>query len=96
MIWFVKIRKYLCVFVVRYKQQLSSGLKREKALEQLQVQKELEWQRRCEELKSAHYLANEQLLQDLTQARDQVSHSLHITTYMMPLCTVCGWLVHQS
>ncbi|XP_067432233.1 coiled-coil domain-containing protein 57 isoform X2 [Thunnus thynnus] len=57
--------------IQRYKQQLSTGLKRERALEQLQVQVELEWQRRCEELKSVHYLANEQLIQDMTKARDQ-------------------------
>ncbi|CAK6981214.1 LOW QUALITY PROTEIN: coiled-coil domain-containing protein 57 [Scomber scombrus] len=61
----------------RYKQQLSIGLKRERALEQLQVQMDLEWQRRCEELKSAQYLANEQLIQDLTQARDQAKAELN-------------------
>uniref|UniRef100_A0A3B4XZA2 Coiled-coil domain containing 57 n=1 Tax=Seriola lalandi dorsalis TaxID=1841481 RepID=A0A3B4XZA2_SERLL len=55
----------------RYKQQLSAGLKREQALEQMRVQVELEWQRRCEDMKAEHYLANEQLIQDLTQARDQ-------------------------
>ncbi|KAM7382220.1 hypothetical protein PAMA_012875 [Pampus argenteus] len=58
--------------VERYKQQLSTSLKRERDLEQSGVQVELEWQRRCEELKSAHYLTNEQLMQDLMQARDQV------------------------
>ena len=89
MIQVVQIYK-ISLSVVRYKQQLSTGLKRERALEQLQVQMELEWQRRCEELKSAQYLANEQLLQDLTQARDQVSLSINITSYTMPLCTVGG------
>ncbi|KAM7371281.1 hypothetical protein PAMP_010766 [Pampus punctatissimus] len=57
--------------VERYKQQLSTSLKKERDLEQSRVQVELEWQRRCEELKSAHYLTNEQLMQDLMQARDQ-------------------------
>ncbi|XP_044033494.1 coiled-coil domain-containing protein 57 isoform X2 [Siniperca chuatsi] len=55
----------------RYKQQLNAGLKRERALEQMRVQVELEWQSRCEDMKVEHYLANEQLIQDLTQARDQ-------------------------
>ena len=58
-------------------------MKRERALEQLQVQVELEWQRRCEELKSVHYLVNEQLIQDMTKARDQVSLS-----YITQLFTV--------
>lgn len=61
--------------VVRYKQQLSAGLKRERAIEQMRVQVELEWQRRCEDVKAEHYLANEQLIQDLTQAKDQVNLS---------------------
>ncbi|KAM9837409.1 LOW QUALITY PROTEIN: coiled-coil domain-containing protein 57 [Aulostomus maculatus] len=61
----------------RYKQELSAGLKRERALEQLRAQVELEWQRRCEDTKAEHYLANEQLIQDLTQARDQVKAELH-------------------
>ncbi|XP_071318725.1 coiled-coil domain-containing protein 57 isoform X2 [Trachinotus anak] len=60
----------------RYKQQLSASLKREQALEQKRVQVELEWQGRCEDLKAEHYLANEQLIQDLTQARDQAKAEL--------------------
>ncbi|XP_070708397.1 coiled-coil domain-containing protein 57 [Pempheris klunzingeri] len=59
-----------------YKQQLSAGLKRERALEQMRVQVELEWQRRCEDVKAEYYLANEQLIQDLTQARDQARAEL--------------------
>uniref|UniRef100_UPI0037E78F7E coiled-coil domain-containing protein 57 n=1 Tax=Semicossyphus pulcher TaxID=241346 RepID=UPI0037E78F7E len=59
-----------------YKQQLSAGLKRERALEQKRVQVELEWQRRCEDVKAELYLANEQLIQDLTQARDQAKAEL--------------------
>ncbi|XP_070847253.1 coiled-coil domain-containing protein 57 [Chaetodon trifascialis] len=59
-----------------YKQQLNAGLKRERALEQMQVQVELEWQRRCEDMKAEHYLANEQLIEDLTQARDQAKAEL--------------------
>ncbi|XP_029934517.1 coiled-coil domain-containing protein 57 isoform X2 [Myripristis murdjan] len=60
----------------RYKQQLSAGLEREKALEQMRVQTELEWQRRCEDSKAEHYLASEQLIQGLTQARDQAEAEL--------------------
>ncbi|XP_078019538.1 coiled-coil domain-containing protein 57 isoform X3 [Epinephelus lanceolatus] len=59
-----------------YKQQLSVGLKRERALEQMQVQMELEWQRRCEDMKVQCYLVNEQQIQDLTKARDQVKAEL--------------------
>ncbi|XP_030256626.1 coiled-coil domain-containing protein 57 [Sparus aurata] len=62
--------------IKRYKRQLSAGWKREKALEQMRVQVELEWQRRCEDMKAEHYLAHEQLIQDLTQARDQAKAEL--------------------
>ncbi|XP_028263771.1 coiled-coil domain-containing protein 57 [Parambassis ranga] len=60
----------------RYKQDLSAGLMRERALEQKGVQVELEWQRRCEDLKAELYLADEQLIQELTQARDQAKAEL--------------------
>ncbi|XP_077959147.1 coiled-coil domain-containing protein 57 isoform X3 [Gasterosteus aculeatus] len=60
----------------RYRQQLSDGLKRERALEQMQVQLEVEWQSRCEDMKAQHYLSNEQLIQDLTAARDQAAAEL--------------------
>ncbi|XP_032358744.1 coiled-coil domain-containing protein 57 isoform X2 [Etheostoma spectabile] len=60
----------------RYKEQLSAGLKRERALEQMQVQVKLECQRSCEDMKAQHYFANEQLIQDLTQARDQATAEL--------------------
>lgn len=59
--------------VERYKQQVSSGLQREQALEQKRVQLELDWERRCEEVRSEHYLKSEELIQSLTQARDQVT-----------------------
>ncbi|KAG8008876.1 Coiled-coil domain-containing protein 57 [Nibea albiflora] len=55
-----------------YKQQLSDGLKREKGLEQMRVQVELEWQNRFEDMKAEHYLSNEQVLHDLTKTREQV------------------------
>ena len=60
----------------RYKQQLFVGVEREKALEQRRIQVELEWQRRCEDNKTEHYLHSEELIQGLTQARDQVRLSI--------------------
>ncbi|XP_077595178.1 coiled-coil domain-containing protein 57 [Stigmatopora nigra] len=60
----------------RYRQDVSAGLKREAALEQAQIQLELEWQKRCDAVKAKHYLANEQLIQDLTLARDQAKAEL--------------------
>lgn len=62
--------------IERYKQQVSSGLQREQALEQKRVQLELDWERRCEEVRSEHYLRSEELIQSLTQARDQINAEL--------------------
>ncbi|KAA0725032.1 Coiled-coil domain-containing protein 57 [Triplophysa tibetana] len=59
--------------VERYKQQVAIGLQREHALEQKRVQLELDWERRCEGVRSEHYLKSEELIQSLTQARDQVT-----------------------
>ncbi|XP_067365262.1 coiled-coil domain-containing protein 57 isoform X4 [Channa argus] len=71
-----------------YKQQLSSGLKREKALEQMRVQAELESQRHCEDIKAKYYLANEQLIQDLIQARDQAKAEMSETEQKLQDLTV--------
>lgn len=62
--------------IERYKQQVSSGLQREQALEQKRVQLELDWERRCEDVRSEHYLRSEEIIQNLTQARDQVTAEL--------------------
>ncbi|XP_077482247.1 coiled-coil domain-containing protein 57 [Stigmatopora argus] len=62
--------------ISRYKQDVSAGLNREAALEQAQIQLELEWQKRCDAVKAKHYLANEQLIHDLTLARDQAKAEL--------------------
>ncbi|KAG9267960.1 coiled-coil domain-containing protein 57 [Astyanax mexicanus] len=62
--------------VERYKQQLASGIQREQALEKKRVQLELDWERRCEEVRAEHYLKSEELIQGLTQARDQVTAEL--------------------
>ncbi|XP_061764639.1 coiled-coil domain-containing protein 57 isoform X3 [Nerophis ophidion] len=63
--------------IKRYKQDVSAGLKREADLQQSRVQVELEWQRRYEDAKVKHYLDNEQLIQDLTHARDQAKAELN-------------------
>uniref|UniRef100_A0A3B4DXI0 Coiled-coil domain containing 57 n=1 Tax=Pygocentrus nattereri TaxID=42514 RepID=A0A3B4DXI0_PYGNA len=60
----------------RYKQQLASGIQREQALEKKRVQLELDWEQRCEKVQAEHYLKSEELIQGLTQARDQVSAEL--------------------
>ncbi|XP_076855675.1 coiled-coil domain-containing protein 57 isoform X2 [Brachyhypopomus gauderio] len=60
----------------RYKQQLSSGVQREQALEQKCVQLDLDWERRSEEIRAEHYLKCEELIQGLTQARDQARAEL--------------------
>ncbi|XP_036428406.1 coiled-coil domain-containing protein 57 [Colossoma macropomum] len=60
----------------RYKQQLASGIQREQALEQKRVQLELDWEQRFEKVQAEHYLKSEELIQGLTQARDQVSAEL--------------------
>lgn len=52
---------------------MTIGLQREQALEQKRVQLELDWERRCEGVRSEHYLKSEELIQSLTQAKDQVS-----------------------
>ncbi|TRY87148.1 hypothetical protein DNTS_010214 [Danionella cerebrum] len=62
--------------VERYKQQVSSGLQREQALEQKRVQLELNWERRYEEVRSEHYLKSEELIQNLTRGRDQLTAEL--------------------
>ncbi|XP_034050278.1 coiled-coil domain-containing protein 57 isoform X2 [Thalassophryne amazonica] len=62
--------------IERYKQQLSAGRHREHALEQMRVQVELDWQRRCEDTMAEQSLANEQLIQKLIRAKDQVQAKL--------------------
>ncbi|KAG9350303.1 hypothetical protein JZ751_026657 [Albula glossodonta] len=63
--------------VERYKQQLASAVQREQVLEQARVQAELDWKRRYEDAQAGHYLKSEELIQGLTQARDQVMAELH-------------------
>ncbi|XP_027033330.2 coiled-coil domain-containing protein 57 isoform X1 [Tachysurus fulvidraco] len=60
----------------RHKQQLASAIQREQALEQKCVQLELDWERRCEEVRAEHYLKSEELIHGLTQSRDKVNAEL--------------------
>ena len=63
----------VCLF--RYKQQLCASSEKERNLQQINVQVELEWQRHCEDMKAKFDLAKEKLTQELTHARDQVRFS---------------------
>ncbi|XP_063337888.1 coiled-coil domain-containing protein 57 isoform X2 [Pelmatolapia mariae] len=70
----------------RYKQHLRAGLNREKVLEKNRVQMELEWQRRFEDVKADYYLANEQLIQDLIEAKAELmerEQQLHDLTVLL-------------
>ncbi|XP_034165392.2 coiled-coil domain-containing protein 57 isoform X2 [Pangasianodon hypophthalmus] len=60
----------------RYKQQLASAIQREQALEQKRVQLELDWERRCEEVRAEHYLKSEELIHGLTQSREKINAEL--------------------
>ncbi|XP_069786326.1 coiled-coil domain-containing protein 57 isoform X4 [Narcine bancroftii] len=60
----------------KYKQQLVQASERERGLEQMKVQAELDWQQRCEEIERSQYLKSEELIQSLSQARDQVTAEL--------------------
>ncbi|XP_069786325.1 coiled-coil domain-containing protein 57 isoform X3 [Narcine bancroftii] len=62
--------------VEKYKQQLVQASERERGLEQMKVQAELDWQQRCEEIERSQYLKSEELIQSLSQARDQVTAEL--------------------
>ncbi|XP_053495239.1 coiled-coil domain-containing protein 57 isoform X2 [Ictalurus furcatus] len=60
----------------RYKQQLANAAQREQALEQKRVQLELDWERRCEDVRAEHYLRSEELIHGLTQSREKVNAEL--------------------
>ena len=56
----------------RYKQQLSAAADRERCLERERAQLELDWRQRCDSVERDHYRKSEDLIQALTEARDQV------------------------
>lgn len=60
-------------FLFRYEQQLSASLEREKNLELMRTQIELEWQKCCENMKTEHNHMNQQLIKGLIQNKNQVS-----------------------
>lgn len=72
----------------RYKKQLRASLEREKHLEQRLVQMELDWQKNCEDIQSKHYLENERLIQELTEARDKINAELLETKGQLQELTV--------
>ncbi|XP_067914266.1 coiled-coil domain-containing protein 57 isoform X2 [Heterodontus francisci] len=62
--------------VEKYKQQLVRAVERERDLEQMKVQAELDWQQHCEEIERSQYIKSEELIQSLSKARDQVTAEL--------------------
>lgn len=69
----VRIDILTCFCLVRYEEQLSASLEREKNLETMRAQMELEWQRCRENMKTEYYHVNKQLIKELTQNKNQVS-----------------------
>ncbi|KAG8565109.1 hypothetical protein GDO81_012716 [Engystomops pustulosus] len=58
--------------IERYQQQLACSLERERILEQARVQVELDWQKRCEQVEKAQYQKSEELIENLTKAKEQL------------------------
>ncbi|XP_034881621.1 coiled-coil domain-containing protein 57 isoform X3 [Mirounga leonina] len=63
----------------RYKQQLSAAAERERCLEREKMQLELDWRQRCDSVERDQYRKSEDLIQALTEARDQVAAKLQET-----------------
>ncbi|XP_078691345.1 coiled-coil domain-containing protein 57-like isoform X2 [Branchiostoma floridae x Branchiostoma belcheri] len=57
--------------VDRYKKDLTLALERESSLERAKAQLELDWQRRGEDMERLQYQKSEELIRNLTQARDE-------------------------
>ncbi|XP_072260919.1 coiled-coil domain-containing protein 57-like isoform X2 [Pyxicephalus adspersus] len=60
----------------RYQQQLAGSVERERLLEQARVQVELDWQKRCEGIERTQYQKSEQLIEGLSNAKDQLEAEL--------------------
>ncbi|XP_073540259.1 coiled-coil domain-containing protein 57 isoform X2 [Phyllobates terribilis] len=58
--------------IERYQQQLACSLERERILEQARVQVELDWQKRCEQVEKAQYQKSEELVENLSKAKEQL------------------------
>ncbi|XP_029416881.1 coiled-coil domain-containing protein 57 isoform X7 [Nannospalax galili] len=67
------------VLIDKYKQQLSLAVEREQSLERDQVQLNLDWQRRCDDIERDQIQRSEALIQGLTKARTQVAAKLQET-----------------
>lgn len=59
--------------IYRYKKELSSAAEREAGLERSRAQLELDWQRRYDDVERTQYEKSEELVKNLTRARDDVS-----------------------
>ncbi|XP_056406004.1 coiled-coil domain-containing protein 57 isoform X2 [Hyla sarda] len=58
--------------IERYQQQLACSLERERILEQARVQVELDWQKRCEKAEKKQYQKSEELIENLSKAKEQL------------------------
>ncbi|XP_069810073.1 coiled-coil domain-containing protein 57 [Dendropsophus ebraccatus] len=58
--------------IERYQQQLACSLERERLLEQARVQVELDWQKRCEKVEKEQYQKSEELIENLSKAKEQL------------------------
>ena len=56
-----------------FKQEVGACLKREKGLEQSKAQLQLDWEARMEEVERKAYGKHQQIIQQLTEAKDKVS-----------------------
>ena len=57
----------------RFKQELSASLQREKSLEQSKAQLQLDWEGRMEKVERKAYGKHQNIIQQLTQAKDKVN-----------------------
>jgi hypothetical protein len=62
----------------RYKRELTEAMEREACLERSKTQLDLDWQRRYEKVEREQYERAEDLIKNLTHARDQVRGALFI------------------
>jgi hypothetical protein len=60
-------------FIYRYKKDLNLAVERESSLERSKAQLELDWQRRYEDAERNQFEKSEDLVKNLTLARDQVN-----------------------
>ena len=66
----------VCTWLCRFKQEVSAGLQREKSLEQSKAQLQLDWEARMEEVERKAYGKHQQIIQQLSEAKDRVSSQI--------------------